>query len=408
MLSRRLIFGLSLIALLLSAAPSARCLAQAASSKQTQYAAHVAKAQQYLFQRRPDLAIPELQAAVALRPDDVQTQANLGVLLFFQGRQAQAIPHLRKALAAQPALTRIRGILGIAELRSGQASAGRADLAAVFPLLDDQKFQVQVGLELVSAYTADGDLDQATTVLSKLKQIAPANPNVLYAAYRTYSDLAGEARIALALAAPDSAQAHQMLAQEEVKQGNTNGAIAEYRKAIALDPHLPSAHVELAELLATSSDPALKAQAITEFKLALAANPQDAKALCGMAQVVARQGDLQQAFQDYSQAAAVQPSDPDATLGMANILIQQGKQTQALPLLQKASQLEPSDATLHYHLAMLYRRTGHPNQAQQQIELFQHYKQLKAQLRTVFQNLLIKPQEIRNDDEKDDAKENQK
>ena len=36
--------------------------------------------------------------------------------------------------------------------------------------------------------------------------------------------------MALALAAPDSAQMHQVIAHEEIKQGNTNGAIAHYRK----------------------------------------------------------------------------------------------------------------------------------------------------------------------------------
>jgi len=95
-------------------------------------------------------------------------------------------------------------------------------------------------------------------------------PEVLYAAYRTYADLSGEAMVSLSLVAPDSAQMHQLLAHEETREGNTNGAIAQYRKAIALDPHLPGVHFELGELLHTSQDPAVKNEAEEEYRAALA------------------------------------------------------------------------------------------------------------------------------------------
>jgi len=65
------------------------CLAQSADDKQANLAAHIQKAQEYLSQKRPDLAIPELEAAVAIDPENVETQGNLGVLLFFQGKAAE-------------------------------------------------------------------------------------------------------------------------------------------------------------------------------------------------------------------------------------------------------------------------------------------------------------------------------
>jgi len=51
------------------------------------------KAQGYLREKRPDLAIPEFKAIIALDPDNVNARANLGVLLFFQGDYANAAPH---------------------------------------------------------------------------------------------------------------------------------------------------------------------------------------------------------------------------------------------------------------------------------------------------------------------------
>ena len=85
----------------------------------------------------------------------------------------------------------------------------------------------------MGVYTDSGDLEQAAGILTQLKKIAPDNPEVLYASYRTFSDLSSEAMIALSLAAPDSAQMHQLLAHEEIKEGNTNAAIAQFREAIA-------------------------------------------------------------------------------------------------------------------------------------------------------------------------------
>lgn len=96
--------------------------------------------------------------------------------------------------------------------------------------------------------------------------------------------------LALSLSAPDSAHVHQMLAHEETKQGNTNGAVAQFRQAVAINPHLPRIDFELAELLHTSQDPAVKKEAEQEYRLALVENPQDEKAILRLAQIDARKG----------------------------------------------------------------------------------------------------------------------
>jgi tetratricopeptide (TPR) repeat protein len=171
------------------------CRAQTETDPQSEFTGHIQQAQKYLEQKRPDLAIPELQAAATINPDNIETQSNLGVLLFFQGRPAEAIPHLRIAVEKQPALSKIQGILGIAELQTQEFAEGRKDLEISFPEIDDQRFKVQVGLELVGVYTDSGDLEQAAGILAQLKKTVPDNPEVLYASYRTFSDLSSEAMI---------------------------------------------------------------------------------------------------------------------------------------------------------------------------------------------------------------------
>jgi len=387
--------GLSSVILSLVAVAACLCQSQSAEDQHASFAAHIQKAKQFLDEKRPDLAIPELEAAAAIDPQSVETQGNLGVLLYFQGKPGEAVPHLRTAVKLQPGMAKIQGLLGLAELRTRDMSQGRKDLEAAFPSVAEAKFKVEVGLELVSLYTESGDLVEASTIIAQLRKAAPDNPEVLYAAYQTYADLSGESMLALSLAAPDSAQMHQLLAHEDIRQGNTNAAIAQYRKAIAVDPHLPGVHLELAELLDTSADEAVKREAEKEFRAALLENPQNEKAILGLAEIVGRRGDIRQAYDDYAKAVALEPSDADAKLGLAKALTDMNQADKALPLLEDAVKLEPTNATAHYRLGTLYRKMGRADDAKRELELYQKFKETKEKLRELYKELQVQPEEIR-------------
>jgi len=389
--------GLS--ALLLSLLAAAACLSQSAEDQRAVFAAHIQKAKQFLDEKRPDLAIPELQAAAEIDPQSVETQGNLGVLLYFQGKPAEAIPHLRTAVNLQPGMSKIQGLLGLAELRTHDTAQGRKDLEAVFPQIAEPKFKVEVGLELISLYTQSSELEQASTVIAQLRKTAPDNPEVLYAAYRTYADLSGESMLALSLTAPDSAQMHQLLAHEAFRQGNTNAAIAQYRKAIAIDPHLPGVHFELAELLNTSTDDAVKRDAEKEFRTALVEDPQNEKAMLRLAEIVASRGDIQQSIEEYTKAVELQPSDADAKLGLAKALMDTNHNEKAQALLEQAVQIDPTNATAHYRLGTLYRKMGRLDDSKREMEQYKKLKDTKEKLRALYKDLQVQPQEISADPE---------
>ncbi len=373
---------------------AAVCLSQSGANPQSTLAEHIRKARGFLDEKRPDLAVPELQAAIAIDPSNSETQGNLGVLLYFQGKVADAIPHLRAAVERQPGLGKIQGLLGLGEIHTLDVVRGRQDLESAFPAIDDPKFKVQIGLELVTLYTQSGDLEQASRILGQLRKAAPDDPEVLYAAYRTYSDLAGESMLALSLAAPDSAQMHQVMAHEEFRQGNSNGAAAEFRKAIAIDPHLPGIHFELAELLHSSQDETVKKDAEKEYRAAIAENPLDAKSILRLADIDAQKGASQQALEEYKKAVALQPGDADAKLGLAKILTEMNQTDEALPLLEYAVRLDPTNATAHYRLGTLYRKIGRTEDSKKEIELYKKYKDLKEKVRAVYKDLQVQPDEI--------------
>jgi tetratricopeptide (TPR) repeat protein len=375
----------------LAAGPS---FSQSRNDKQASFAAHIQKAKGYLDQKRPDLAIPELEAAAKINPDSVETQGNLGVLLYFQGKTKEAIPHLRAAVERQPGMAKIQGLLGLAEVHTKNVEDGRKDLEAAFPLVPDLKFKVEVGLELLSLYTQDGELEEASTLVAQLRKAAPDNPEVLYAAYRTYSELASESMLALSLAGPDSAQMHQLMAHEDVRQGNTNAAVEQFRKAIAINPHLPGAHFEFGELLNSSQDESLKKQAEQEYHAALTENPQDEKAILRLAEIDGQRGKVEQSAEEYARAAELQPADADAKLGLAKALMDMNQPEKALPLLEQAVRLDPTNAMAHYRLGNLYRKNGRVEDSKREFELYKKYKDMKENLRTLYKELQIQPQQI--------------
>ncbi|MGA9060657.1 MAG: tetratricopeptide repeat protein [Terracidiphilus sp.] len=387
----------SMLLTLLLLPPSILSLCQAPPSNQDQINLHSRMAQQYIQERRPDLAIPELQKLVALNPDNVDARSNLGVLLFFRGDYKNAIPQLRAALTLQPGLSKTQALLGLAEEHTFDLVDARKNLEASFSAIQDGKFKIEVGLDLVGLYTGTSDLDQAAGVIAQLTKAYPDDSRVLYAAYRVYGDLSGASMLRLSVVAPDSPQMHHLLAHEEIREGNTNAAVAQFRKAIAIDSQLPGVHFELAELLNTSQDPVLKKEAEKEYRAALAIDPEDEAALLKLADIAAQRGDVEEAYQEYTQAVAMRPADSDAKLGLAKVLIAMNQPDKAQTLLEQTVQLDPTNATARYRLATFYREKGRMDDAKRQLELYKDLRAEKDKLRAVYKDLLIRPAELKED-----------
>src|SRR5947209_12150048 len=108
------------------------CPAESTPGQRQEIELHSRQAQAFLKQHRPDLAIPEFRAIVALDPKNVDAQGNLGVLLFFQGDYTNALAPLRAALKLQPSLSKIQALVGMAEKRIGDYSSARTQLARSF------------------------------------------------------------------------------------------------------------------------------------------------------------------------------------------------------------------------------------------------------------------------------------
>jgi tetratricopeptide (TPR) repeat protein len=351
---------------------------------------HARRANEFLQAHQPEKAIPEFAALVELQPDNVDAQANLGVLLYFQGRCSEAEPSLRRAVQLDATQSKIQGLLGLCEYQLGKLDAARASMSVAVTNLADPDFRKQVGLVLVEIETAQQDLDAAVATVSKLRSLAPTDPDILYAAYRIHTDLAGESLLSLSLTAPDSGRMQQAIAHELERIRDYSGAIASLRKAIAKDSNLPGIHFELAEALREANSQSDRAQAESEYALALQKNPREVMAAVRLGDLHADRNDTDAAATFYDRALRIQPANIDAALGMARICNERNESGKSLQLLQMVLENDPANLMAHYQLIALYRKAHRIEDAKRELAEYQKYKKIKDGLHQVYSSMHIR------------------
>lgn len=377
------------------------CVAQVSSISPQE---HARRASEFLRANQPAKAIPEFEALVAMAPENVDAQANLGVLLYFQARYPDAVGHLRKAIQLDPGLSKIQALLGLCEYQMGQFDTARSDMAASFASLPDAAFRKEVGLTLVELETAQQDLQAAGLTIRKLLDQAPTDPEILFAAYRVHSDLAGEALLSLSLAAPQSGQMQQAIGHELERIRDLPGAIASFRKALTANPDLPGIHFDLAEALHGSDSQSDRAEAEKEYTLALDKNPREVQAAVRLGDLHAERNDFEGAAGLYQRALNQQPNNADAALGLARVYSEKNEDDKALPLLLHVLEADPTNMLAHFRLSALYRKLHRPDDAKHELAEYQKYKEIKEQLRQVYGAMRIKaPHDVADDSLPHDA-----
>lgn len=365
------------------------CYSQSVPSRQQQMGLHARRAQEYLKEHKLNLAAAEFRGILALDPQNVDARGNLGVLLFFQGNYAEAIPQLRAALKLQPTLWKIQALLGIAEKRTGDFKEARVDLEDAFPKVREEKIRVETGMELIDLYSQAGDLDQAAATVAVLRKLEPTNGAIIYSAYRIYSELKEQSILSLMVVAPKSAYLHELMGLELAKHGHAAEAIENFREAIKIDPRRPGPHYELAEVLNASDVTRKEAEA--EYKEALALNPFDEASERRLCEIAEEQGSLKEAYTRCTRALEMRPDDAQTNLDLAKVLISIGELKKAEPVLLRALQLDPTSSVAHFRLSTVYRRTGRHAAAQRELQQYQKYKALKAQLMNLYHTLRVAP-----------------
>lgn len=347
---------------------------------------HYQRAQEALAAKQDAVAVQEFREILRLDPGNAPAHANLGVIAYSTKDYAHASEEFRTALKLQPELWNAEAFLGMSELRLGKAQEAKPLLDAAFRHVTDARLRSEVGMDLIALCYQSSELDQAVDVLRDLGQATPKDPAMLYTAYRTYSDLAARQLTELAQVAPESAQMHQVLAQLSASQDDFAEAIAQYRKALEIDPDVSGVHFELGQtILANSTDERARAEAENEFHLALAADPNNAECEYLLGEIAWLRSQPQEALKHYNRALALRPGLVDAHIAAGKALLRLGDSRSALQELLQAVALDPQDAVAHYRLSQVYLSLGQTAEAERESATFRKIRDSKPHFRALGQ-----------------------
>jgi tetratricopeptide (TPR) repeat protein len=322
---------------------------------------------------RSDFASAEQRFSRALEaaPNLSQVRANLGLAYYADHKYPQAVDSFQLALRQDPSLQIPRTFLPLSLAALNRCDDAASGLRAEFARNPDVKLRRVIGLSLQHCLLQRGDQAEADQVMQKLLAQYPDDMDVLFEAGQMYAKLSSQVYLHLMKIAPRSARGYQVMGEVSAAEGNWEGAMDSYRKALKLDPGLPGAHLRLAVLLLQhSQDPDAWRQALDELNIELKLDPNNSEAEYETGEAYRKHGDPQHAVAAFRQALRFRPDFVEARLALAKVYRQEGSRQEALSTLEPARQSAPENAAVHFLLAQLYRDLGRAAEAQREEETF--------------------------------------
>jgi protein O-mannosyl-transferase len=152
-----------------------------------------------------------------------------------------------------------------------------------------------------------------------------------------------------------SAEAHNGLGTDLVRQGKFAEAAAHYDEAIRLDPHHANAFNNLGLL---RFDEGKLAEAAAHYSEAIRLDPHHVNAFNNLGLVLARQGKVAEMAAHSSEAVRLNPGSAGAHNNLGTVLARQGKSAEAAAHYNEAIRLNPGSAEAHNNLGTVLVRQG--------------------------------------------------
>ena len=311
-------------------------------------------------QHQVELEISEFRKATELDPNSADAFVNLGAAYMEKHDYGAAITPLKRTLELSPDLPIAHQLLGYALLSQGYA-------AEAIPHLQRVGDHAALGIAEIEA----GQLNDAVNNFSAALANRPGDPDLLYYLGHSSGLLSKNAVDTLLATHPDSARAHQALAENYLVLRQMPQAEKEYLEAIRLRPDLPGVHLELGQVYANSAQwPKAEAEFRQETKL----RPGNAEAAYRLGSALLQQGNAREALPELKRANELKPDMPETLYSLGKAASLEGDTAAAESAWLKVIEIEKDTslaAQSHFGLASLYRKQGKSAQAQQQMQEFQ-------------------------------------
>ena len=139
------------------------------------------------------------------------------------------------------------------------------------------------------------------------------------------------------------------------RKGDYQAALAEWRKAVELDPEDAKARYHLGFAL----DKVGQTQpAIEEYRKSVDLDPKNGAAFASLAVALLRMERLDEAIESSRKALAINPKDALTESNLAAALLQAGRTDEALEHIRRALEIEPEFADAHNMLGIVLARAG--------------------------------------------------
>jgi tetratricopeptide (TPR) repeat protein len=220
------------------------------------------------------------------------------------------------------------------------------------------------GLAAAKCYSSTGQEPEAFSLLSKLEKQFPNDADVLYLTAKLHMKAFNDTTYAMFQRTPASYRVHELSAEIFEVQNRYSEAIAEYRKAIELNPNAPDLHYRLGRaLLLESHSPQALDQAAAEFRSELKLNPEDGACEFQLGQIAQVQSKPDEARAHFERSLSLSPQFVQALIVLGKMDAQAKQYPQAIELLSRATTLQPTNETAHYALLTAYRDAGQMDKA---------------------------------------------
>ena len=311
-------------------------------------------------QKQFDVAIAEFRRVTDLEPTYADGFVSLGQAYMEKHDFSSAIVPLKRALEVDGDLAPAHQLLGYALLAQGYA-------AEAIPHL--QRVDDKTGLGIAQIQT--GQLAEAVANLQAALAARPNDQDLLYYLGRASGLLSKQSIDTLLAAYPDSARAHQALAENYFVLRQMPEAEKEYREALRVRSDVPEIHLELGEVYAGAFQ---WAKAETEFRAQAKLQPGNAEAAYRLGTALLEEGKAHEARAELVRADKLLPDMPETLYALGKAASLDGdaataeKEWTRLLSIEKETSLA---AQAHFGLAGLYRKQGKTAAVQHEMQEFQ-------------------------------------
>ena len=278
---------------------------------------------------RFEQALQKLDALAAQVPEPAGVEYLRGMVFYQQDKMAEAATAFAKEVAQDPKNLDAMQMQGASLFREGRS-------AEAIPLLEQAH-----------------------------RSVAAANVDANYVLGLCYMDTRryDDARKAFAgqyAFPPESAPSYLLAARMLMHRDYLPIAEESARKALALNPALPQAHLLLGEIELAHGQ---SADAIADFEKERDLDPLDGAIYEHLGDAYIRSGDFDRAQQALDRAVLLEPNVNAPFILLGKVLLKQQNPMMAKMYLEHALRIDPKNYMAHYLLGQAYRALGRPEDA---------------------------------------------